>query len=102
MPDTDNGRITLAVLGNELIHVKDEVQSLRVAIQAMRRELREYCTEQSTKIDAVEQWRATSAERWDGHKEQHDRESFVLKAFSTIVAVFTSTLAAIFAWLTDH
>jgi hypothetical protein len=61
---TDNGKVTLAILNTNLLHLTNEVKALRDDI----------CTDvrdHETRLRSVEFWRTTSQEKWDAHAEVH-------------------------------
>lgn len=64
-PHDTNGRITLAVLNANVLHLTNE-------IAAMRTELCAKLNDHEARIRQTEKWSGTSEERWRRHEEDHE------------------------------
>jgi hypothetical protein len=84
----DNGRITLAVIRNDITHLTATVAELAA-------ELRRVCENYEDRLSDLETWQASRITRWEEHDKEHERESLALKAWSTIGSAIAAVLASI-------
>jgi len=75
--DPNNGKVSMAVLKNEIGHLTE-------AVQALQKEVRGWTTMCDSRVRELEQYREGSEERWAGHKELHKTERGVLGVASLI------------------
>lgn len=62
--DDPNGKVTLAVLNNNVVHLTNAVNALREDV----------CKKQADvegRLRGVEAWKTTSEERWKQHEKDH-------------------------------
>ena len=90
---TNNGRVTLAVLRNDIVHLVTQVAALAAAVVAVTAELHGVCMRYDERLGRLEAWRESRDTKWADHEKEHERESVVLKAWSAI----GSTIAAVVA-----
>ena len=85
MPDTPNGRVTIAVLGSKL----DSLIAAQLQTNAKVEEIRR--TQNDMRQDL-----AVNHERWENHQDLHTRERGIL---GTLSAIFSAIAAAVAVWI---
>lgn len=93
--DTNNGRITLAVLKNEMEHVRRDIADLRKDLKYLSTQIVQIANDQLARITELEKRDIARDERWSAHKDEHAREVRMQRAFSGILATTESVLAAL-------
>ena len=83
-PPDNNGRVTLAILNANLLHLTAEVQSLRSDMCAKVNDC-------EMRMRQVEKWSSTSEERWRRHEDDHD----TLNTKNTALDIIGSLAAAV-------
>jgi hypothetical protein len=97
-PNNGNGakdKVTLAVVQNEIVHLRADIQGFRSEVQTWR-------IAQELKVDNLDRWCTTSQERWTAHKQEHERENAVLKVWAAISAAIGGAVGGFFAWLASR
>ena len=79
-PDTQEGRVTLAILGTKLDNIEEKIDKLNGTVSANH----DVCV-------GYQGWKPE-------HEKRHDRENVVLKAWSVVSASVTGAGAALLAW----
>lgn len=87
----DNGRVTLAVIRNDIQHLMADQAAFYAEVARWRQEI-------NGRQDATEEWCTTSKERWAQHQKEHERESAVLKTWSVISSAIAAVFASFFGW----
>lgn len=82
----NGGRVTLAVLQNEMQHMRQDVSEMRQEMKYLSGHIAQVANDQLTRITAIETWR-------DGHKEEHKKESSNQRWFAGILATVESAIA---------
>jgi len=87
MPEPDNGnqRVNLAVIQNELSHLRTEVASYRAEVCSWQHS-------QGKDVEELKEWKATAKERWESHAALHQTERGVL---ATLSAIFSAIGGAV-------
>jgi len=96
MTDTlENGRVTLAVIRNDILHLTTSIAALAASVTSLAVELHQVCTRYEERLGDLEIWKAGRIIRWDDHEKEHERESVVLKAWSLIGSAIATVVASI-------
>jgi len=85
MADENNGRVTIAVLGSKLDSLLAAQLLTNAKIDELHRSQAEMCQDL-----------AVNRERWENHKDLHNRERSIL---GTLSAIFSAAAAAIAVWI---
>lgn len=84
----DNGKVTLAVLNNNVVHLTDEVRALRVDLCKRQ-------DDQESRLRGVEAWKTTSEERWKQHERDHT-ELDIKKWLGDAIALVSAAAIGVF------
>ena len=86
--DDGNGRVTLAVLNTNVLH-------LTRAVDLLKAEVCKRADDQETRLRGVEAWKTTSEERWKQHERDHV-ELDVKKWLGDAIALVTAAAIGVF------
>ena len=92
---TNNGRVTLAVLKNDIVHLMTQIAALAAAVTAVTAELHGVCMRYDERLGKLEAWRESRDTRWADHEKEHERESIVLKAWTLVGSTIAAVVASI-------
>lgn len=102
-PSNTNGKVTLAVIQNELAHLKHAIEERSDEDRRERAEIKQELKYLSTqivqisndllkRITELEKSDSQRAERWTAHKEEHARENRLMMVISWIGSIIASIL----------
>lgn len=91
----ENGRVTLAVIRNDILHLTTSVTALAASVTALAIELHQVCVRYEERLGNLELWKAGRIVKWDDHEKEHERESLVLKAWTLIGSAIAAVVASI-------
>lgn len=80
-----DGRVTLAVVRNDLKH-------LTQLVEQMREESRGRAAGCTARITELERWQVRTDERWESHKGEHWRQNTALGVASTVESIVAAVV----------
>lgn len=91
MPDINDGRVTLALLGQDMGYLKQDIAELRAEVGQLSELVTQTIRDNTARISKLEQCEAVDNERWVEHRAEHQRQFSV----QSLIAAVASALAAI-------
>lgn len=88
MPDTDNGKVTLALLNNNILHISRRLDELCAEMVQAR-------ADHESRIRELEAWQRTTQERWRQHEVEH-QDMAVKNRIAEAVTAGVAALVGIF------
>ena len=86
--DDGNGRVTMAVLNNNVLHLTNEVKALREDVCRQQ-------VDHENRLREVEAWSTTSRERWTQHERDHT-DLNLKKWAGDLLALITAAAIGVF------
>ena len=83
MTDADIDR-RLAVLENEIAHVRNDISEMRQELKYLSGHLAQIANDQLKRIHDLENKQSANTEKWEAHKGEHAREANNQKIFHSI------------------
>lgn len=102
MVDTSNdgnGRVTMAVLNNEVQHMRQDMAEMRQELKYLSGHIAQIANDQLKRINDLEKCDSAREERWTAHREEHTREAKNQYTFATVLSTVTSAISGIVATL---
>lgn len=92
MSDSSDGRITLAVLSNEIGHIRESQSEMRVDITKLSDLVAQVAKDHTERITDLERCQAVDVERWESHRAEHQRQFGVQSIISAIAAIIAAVI----------
>lgn len=88
--------VTLAVLDNEMKHIREDIQDLRSDVTKWGDQVAQVARDHTSRIATLEQLEAVDQERWVAHRAEHQRQigiQAVISAIASIIAAVVGVFA---------
>lgn len=88
MSESNDGRVTLAVLKNEMEHVRRDIAEMREEMKKFGSLLTQTASDTIERITVLETWR-------EGHRDEHEREARHQRIFASVTSSISGVISAI-------